>query len=118
MTRAKTAMFNASDILPLSSRMSAAARVIVRPTIGVPVRDDTRPIQRGASLSSASMIATRDGTSIVALSEVVMAMMAPMVTSTAALNGRYRDAASAIGAADTRSRDAGSTPKATTDINR
>ena len=98
--------------------MSAATKVMASPMTGVPVFADTRPIQPGARRSSVSMMATREGTSIVALREVVMAMMAPMITSFVAPNGRYRAAASAIGACAPARREAGKTPNATTDISR
>ena len=63
-------------------------------------------------------MAIRDGTSIVALSDVVSAIIAPSVTNAVAPAGRYRAAASAIGAAETRSCSPGSAPRPTTDINR
>ena len=109
-------MLSARPIWFVSSSASAAPKVNVSPTIGVPVRVDTAPIQRGASRSSARTIAMRDGTSIVAFTEVRSAMIAPIVTIAAPPNGTYPAAASAIGAIDTLSRSGDSVPRPTSDI--
>ena len=55
---------------------------------GVPVRDSMAPSQRGARRSRASTTARREGTSIVAFKEVVIAMTAPRVTNHAAPKGK------------------------------
>ena len=77
----------------------------------MPVCGATVPIHRGAKPSFASMIATRDGTIIVAFREVVIAISAPMVMIHSPPRGRYRDATWVIDSP-------GRTPIATTDINR
>ena len=56
--------------------------------IGVAVALLTNPSQRGAKPSSTNMIASRDGTKIVPLSAVMIAAIAPMVTKTAAPEGK------------------------------
>src|SRR5436305_14341052 len=109
-------MFSASPIWPLTRRISATRNVQVSAAIGVPVRGETRPIQRGARPSSASMMAMRDGTSIVAFTDVERAMIAPMVTSIAAPRGGYCAAGAAIGAAAVRSCEAGGVREATCEI--
>ena len=81
-------MFSASEISPLNNRIRAATAVIVSPTIGVPVCGEIRPSHFGASPSSASMIATREGTIIVPLRDVVIAISAPIVMITSAPRGR------------------------------
>jgi hypothetical protein len=58
----------------------------------------------------------RDGTSIVAFTDVDSAITAPSVTNHAAPNGRYVDATTAIGALASFSCSPRITPKATTDI--
>src|SRR5215831_14596428 len=109
-------MFSASEIWPLTRRTAEAARVHVRPITGVPVARATEPTQRGARRSRDTMIASREGTSIVALTDVVRAITAPSPTNHAAPTGRYTAAASTIGAGLLANFCPGKTPKATVEI--
>ncbi len=56
--------------------------------MGVPVRAFTHAIQRGANRSWARISASREGTSIEAFKEVVIAINAPSETKAAAPIGR------------------------------
>jgi len=62
--------------------------VSVNPIIGVPVFALTWPNHCGASRSAANINASRDGTSIVPFSAVIIAMIAPNVTNIAAPEGK------------------------------
>src|SRR5262245_32535406 len=109
-------MFSASEIWPLTRRTHEAARVKVKPITGVPVDRATEPSQRGARRSRDTMIARREGTSIVALTDVVSAITAPSPTNHAAPTGKYTAATSTIGAGLPANLCPGRTPKATIEI--
>src|SRR6266508_4897338 len=98
-TKAKTAMFRASESCRLTSSTKQANRLRVSATTGVAVRRLIDPNQGGASPSSTKIRASRDGTISVGFNEVVIAMMAPSVTSAAAPPGKYLIATSVIGVA-------------------
>jgi hypothetical protein len=83
-TSANTAMLRASETWPLRTRARLTARVAARPRTGVPVRSEMIPIHPGARPSRTSTRAMREGTSMVALSDVARAMTAPRVTNAAA----------------------------------
>ena len=70
----------------------------------------------GGSVAILFVLALMIQSSIVALTDVSRAMMAPMVTRAVPPIDRYPAAASAIGAVETRNRSGGSVPRPTTDI--
>lgn len=84
-TSAKTALLSASGA-------RAMASVQVRPTISVPVPAWIFASAAGARPSPASMIASRDGASIVELSDVQRAITAPPFANQAAASCRYTPA--------------------------
>src|SRR5262249_8677272 len=109
-------MFKANDSCRLISRTRQASTFRVKATTGVAVRRFTEPSHAGASPSSTNISASREGTISVGFREVVIAMIAPIVTRVAAAHGRYRIATSVMGVALDWILANGKTPNATRDI--
>src|ERR1041385_2282374 len=90
-------MLSASESCWLISSARQAIKLKVKATIGVAVRRLMDPNHFGARPSSTKIRARRDGTINVGFNEVVIAMIAPRVTSAVAPHGKYFIATSVIG---------------------